>query len=166
MDNQPGSYALILFADKPFDISVGKLGRFRGNRGHYIYCGSAFGPGGVAARVRHHRTITRRPHWHIDYLRQVTDLIDIWYCHDPLNREHDWTRLFAAHDGALLPSPGFGASDCRCTSHLVALDNIPLLPDFQQKLLAAIPDHWTDPWGQPIRSDLLHQAEPGSGTST
>lgn len=165
MDNRPGSYALILYADKPFDIRVGKLGLFSGNRGSYVYCGSAFGPGGVAARVRHHRTVARRPHWHIDYLRRVTDVVDIWFCHDPVNREHDWTRLFAACDAALLPVPGFGASDCRCTSHLVALDSIPLLRDFQQNLLAAIPDHWTDPSGQPLQSDRLNQAAPGSDIS-
>ncbi|MEW8259618.1 MAG: DUF123 domain-containing protein, partial [Candidatus Thiodiazotropha taylori] len=67
-------------------IQVGRLGLCDFTRGWYLYVGSAFGPGGVAARCAHHRRISPRPRWHIDYLRAVTNLRQIWYSNDPLRR--------------------------------------------------------------------------------
>jgi len=38
--------------------------------GYYIYIGSAFGPGGVRARMLRHLRADKPKHWHIDYLRE------------------------------------------------------------------------------------------------
>ena len=90
-------------------IEVGRLGVFLFLAGWYCYVGSAFGPGGVAARCGHHRKISPRPRWHIDYLRA--------HC-DPEPREHQWAELLGRVRGARLPVSGFGASDCNCPGHL------------------------------------------------
>lgn len=149
MDKTPGSYALIFEAGRPFSAEIGKLGQFTGKPGCYIYCGSAFGPGGVAARIKHHTRPVKRPHWHIDYLRRALTLVDIWYCFDPANREHDWSRIFSGYGSALIPKPGFGSSDCDCTSHLIYLRNTPSITGFRRKLKQALAGHWADDAGHP-----------------
>jgi Uri superfamily endonuclease len=109
---------LILELGEKRRIEVGRLGTFLFVAGWYCYVGSAFGPGGVAARCNHHRRISPRPHWHIDHLRARCRLQEIWYSHDPEPLEHQWAELLGAARGARMPVPGFGASDCACPSHL------------------------------------------------
>jgi Uri superfamily endonuclease len=94
------------------------MGDLRLSRGWYLYVGSAFGPGGVAARCDHHRRLATRPHWHIDYLRTGLPLREIWFTHDPQHREHQWAALLASAWALASPFEGFGASDCDCRSHL------------------------------------------------
>jgi Uri superfamily endonuclease len=72
----------------------------------------------MAARIRHHRKIATRPHWHIDYLRVVCDLVEVWFTTDPTNHEHVWAKALARVPGVCQPMPGFGSSDCKCDSHL------------------------------------------------
>ena len=54
MNAQPGSYALILQADRRRTVRIGRLGQLAVEPGCYVYVGSALGPGGVRARVGHH----------------------------------------------------------------------------------------------------------------
>ena len=70
-----GTYALILRSSSQQTITVGKLGKIKMRKGYYIYVGSAFGPGGVRARVKRHCHIRKPPHWHIDYIRPVKGAI-------------------------------------------------------------------------------------------
>ena len=107
--------------------------------GWYIYIGSAFGPGGVRARVHRHRRRAKRTHWHIDHLRKITTLVEVWYTHDPTPREHDWARALAASPGATIPLPGFGASGCRCATHLLFFTARPALRAFRRRLGAHEP---------------------------
>jgi Uri superfamily endonuclease len=109
---------LVLELNQARCIRVGRLGTFPFPAGWYCYVGSAFGPGGVAARCGHHRRVSARPRWHIDYLRAQCRLREIWYSHDPQSREHQWAELLGRAREARQPVPGFGASDCRCRSHL------------------------------------------------
>jgi Uri superfamily endonuclease len=128
MDSRPGTYALILSALRPFSILIGRLGRLSGGCGFYVYVGSAFGPGGLLARVTRHCREVKPLHWHIDYLRQAVSLVETWYTTDALSREHAWARVFLDMPGAAVPAPGFGASDCRCRAHLFYLGTA---PDFE-----------------------------------
>ncbi len=73
-DTLPGTYSLLLYLPRTRLIRVGKLGEFGFANGHYCYVGSAFGPGGLRARLRHHARPAARPHWHIDYLRRYMTL--------------------------------------------------------------------------------------------
>nr|WP_242479620.1 GIY-YIG nuclease family protein [Lamprobacter modestohalophilus] len=90
-----------------------------------IYVGSALGPGGVAARCRHHHRIASRPHWHLDALRPYCDLIGVWVTYGQERLEHRWAQALSALPGAHWPLLRFGASDCRCPAHLIALPKMP-----------------------------------------
>ena len=118
VEPKPGTYALVLQATARESIQIGRLGKLELRRGFYVYVGSAFGPGGVRARLRHHLTRATRPHWHIDYLRPATRLLEIWYSHDEAIHEHAWAEGIRRMRSASTPLPGFGSSDCRCPSHL------------------------------------------------
>ena len=117
----PGTYVLLLTLADQRSLQIGKLGRYRFRKGRYCYVGSAFGPGGLAARLAHHARRAARPHWHIDYLRSACELHSAWYSQDGVRHEHVWAALLSALDGVTRPVSGFGASDCTCKSHLIQL---------------------------------------------
>jgi Uri superfamily endonuclease len=98
-------------------IRVGRLGGMRLQSGFYVYVGSAFGPGGVRARVNHHQRTSSRPHWHIDYLRPHT-VEGVWFGYDLKRQEHLWAKLLSSMPGVSVPMLGFGSSDCGCEAHL------------------------------------------------
>ena len=122
---RPGTYALVLKSSSDQWIEVGKLGRLRVRAGFYVYVGSAFGPGGLKARIAHHLKFSARPHWHIDYLRLSTDVTEIWFTYDSKHREHQWAKVLASIIPGSIPITAFGASDCRCPSHLFFLSSQP-----------------------------------------
>jgi len=136
-----GTYALVLTPPPHRAVRIGRLGVLRTEAAHYVYVGSAFGPGGVAARVRGHLASSRAPHWHIDYLRRIAAIDEVWYTYDPSRREHDWAGVLARFEEAVLPLAGFGASDCRCASHLVAFPSCPSLARFRRRVRTAHPGH-------------------------
>lgn len=117
----PGTYVLVLELREEESLEIGGLGEHRFRPGRYLYVGSAFGPGGVAGRLRHHVRRTSRPHWHIDYLRARARLSEVWFRHDVAPREHDWAAALGGVPGASEPVEGFGASDCGCSSHLLRI---------------------------------------------
>jgi Uri superfamily endonuclease len=114
----PGSYLLVLEVVQARGMRVGALGQLALQPGFYVYAGSAFGPGGLAARLAHHLRRSRRPHWHIDYLRRHATVREIWVA-EGARCEHAWARALAARPSAVLPCARFGASDCRCPAHLI-----------------------------------------------
>ncbi|MCK6579853.1 MAG: GIY-YIG nuclease family protein [Anaerolineae bacterium] len=81
--------------------------------------GSAFGPGGLRGRLAHHLAPVRKPHWHIDYLRQAATCREVWSVAGEASREHAWAAALLATPGASTPAPRFGASDCACPTHLI-----------------------------------------------
>jgi Uri superfamily endonuclease len=136
-----GTYALILTSSSDRLIEIGKLGQLLLQPGYYVYAGSAFGPGGIKARIAHHARISQRPHWHIDYLRSVLLLDEVWYSYDSERHEHRWADTFSRSKGATLPIAGFGASDCRCKSHLYLIRSKPSVRRFREKLRANLNSH-------------------------
>lgn len=115
-----GSYILILGLSQPLvGLQVGRLGRFDLPAGYYLYVGSAFGPGGLRARLAHHQRRTKaRPHWHIDYLRMQAQLCEAWTVASSNHLECVWCRALAAHPEVTIPIAGFGARDTGCAAHL------------------------------------------------
>jgi len=134
IEPQPGTYVLVLSATTGGSVRIGRLGKLRLQPGFYVYVGSALGPGGVRARLAHHMKPSSRPHWHIDYLRKHTVLEEVWYCHGRTPREHRWARCLGTLPGASIPLAGFGASDCRCDSHLYFFRSRPSRNAFAQSL--------------------------------
>ncbi len=131
IESKPGTYALILFCASNARIQIGRLGIMQLQRGYYVYLGSALGPGGLRARIAHHQKLSTRPHWHIDYLRAHTRLHSVWLNYDGRRREHEWARATQKLNGATIPLPGFGASDCSCLSHVYFFKGRPRRINFQ-----------------------------------
>jgi len=142
---QPGTYALILAADAHETVQIGRLGALRLQPGYYVYVGSAFGPGGLRARVGRHRGVAGAPggrlHWHVDYLRRVTQLRQIWGTMDPARREHQWAHCVGQLPNASAPRRGFGSSDCGCVTHLYYVATCPNIDTFRRTLCSAWPQH-------------------------
>lgn len=128
-----GTYLLRLRLEQPATLDIGRLGRFAFPAGFYVYVGSAFGPGGLRGRLKHHLAPIPKPHWHLDYLRQAAPLEEIWCIARPEVLEHAWAALLHDLPGASLPAPRFGASDCRCPAHLFHTPARPDYTDFCQR---------------------------------
>jgi Uri superfamily endonuclease len=143
MTSEPGTYVLLLRAETERAVEVGALGEQTIRAGLYVYVGSAFGPGGLRARVRRHAQAEGALHWHVDYLRAATTLEAVWYTHDDERRECTWATVLRTRADAHVPIPRFGASDCDCPAHLVAFDDPPSLPavrdDLQRQCSAHAP---------------------------
>lgn len=126
----PGTYALHLHLAQSTFLSVMKLGEYYFPAGEYIYSGSAFGPGGLKARLGRHLSGDGKHHWHIDSLRVHAQVCSYHFVeqavseiqHEKVPLECLWSQALANANQALIPAPEFGASDCRagCQAHLVA----------------------------------------------
>jgi Uri superfamily endonuclease len=141
VSSESGTYALVLRSSCSAQIPVGRAGVLDVRCGDYVYVGSAFGPGGVRARVARHLAHGGRLHWHIDYLRRTLGVREIWYSHDPIPREHEWARILCQAMGRPASLPRFGASDCGCDSHLAFFARLPSFRAFRAHVQAAILHH-------------------------
>lgn len=121
--NEPGTYVLELHLLETQTIAVGSLGTSVFAAGIYGYVGSAFGPGGLRARLQRHVRGSGTLHWHIDYVRAIAEVRSVWYCATRERLECRWSQALATLAGAIIPMIGFGASDCDtgCAAHLVGL---------------------------------------------
>ncbi len=115
-----GSYLLILHlpTDVP-QLTIGRLGCFDFAAGYYLYVGNAFGSGGLPARLAYHqRRIKVNLHWHLDYLRPHTNLLEAWMIAGSPTLECTWCTALANTPDISIPVRQFGASDTHCASHL------------------------------------------------
>lgn len=119
----PGAYALLLRLDAPRTIQAGRLGAVTLAAGHYVYTGSARGPGGLRARVGRHVRREKKAHWHIDALTAAAPIEEVWYVETTARLECDWAETLRALPGVTIPARGFGASDCACDSHLLRVND-------------------------------------------
>lgn len=117
-DPAAGTYALLLSLSAPVTIQVGRLGSQHLPRGFYLYIGSALGPGGISARLARHGRLDKKSHWHIDYLRPAALLEQAWVMTGDRRAECQWATAAGGLPEAETPIPRFGASDCRCPTHL------------------------------------------------
>jgi Uri superfamily endonuclease len=117
MKPDAGTYALLLQSHSKAKAQIGRLGQIQLEPGYYIYVGSAFGPGGVRARVSRHFRRKKPSHWHIDYLGEFLTPYCAWYSHDKERLEHRWADVLSDMTG-MSTIKGFGCSDCKCLSHL------------------------------------------------
>lgn len=138
-----GSYILLLQLPHALpELQVGRLGRFDFQPGVYLYVGSAFGAGGLEARLAYHqRRHKARPHWHIDYLRAHAQLREGWTVGGPVRYECVWCRALAAMPLVRQPVAGFGARDTHCSSHLFYLPRPPHPSLLTGMILSAAAEH-------------------------
>lgn len=111
-----GAYILALSLDRAVEVALTGETPVRLTRGLYLYCGSAYGPGGLKARIGRHMRRGKTIRWHIDRLTEQGHVRGAW-TFDGGNE----CALVAALSHLPAPIAGFGSSDCsRCRSHLLA----------------------------------------------
>ena len=135
-----GTYVLIAFTARMKRLEIGRLGTYDILPGFYAYVGSAFGPGGLRARLQHHLESVAQPHWHIDYLLRHAEPVEVWYALSDRKLEQDLAELLKQSSGFRMPIPRFGSSDYRRsrTSHLFYSKRRPSFRRFQQEVNQAI----------------------------
>lgn len=131
-----GTYVLIASVPQMKRINIGQLGHFDIIPGFYAYVGSAFGAGGLRARLGHHLEAIARPHWHIDYLLQVAQPIEVWYTTTEQKLERHWAELLENGPNFRIPIPRFGSSDYHRSrsSHLYFSKRVPSFGWFERQL--------------------------------
>jgi len=130
----PGTYVLVLVVENGQRVRVGRLGEFRVPPGWLAYVGSARGPGGLAARLARHLRHPKTLVWHIDFLRAVAQPVDVWWATGTDRRECLWAAALAQMPGASRLIPRFGASDCRCPTHLFHFPGPPDREEFARRV--------------------------------
>ncbi len=116
----PGAYVLLIDLGAPLALEVASLPGAVLPAGRYAYCGSAYGPGGLKARIGRHLRADKAHHWHVDRLTAAGRIVAFRAV--PGGRECDLLARVLKMPGASVPVPRFGSSDCRaCPAHLAAL---------------------------------------------
>jgi Uri superfamily endonuclease len=148
LPEQKGTYVLIAFAPRTRRLDIGRLGTYDIIPGFYAYVGSAFGPGGLQARLLHHLESAAEPHWHIDYLLRYAQPVEVWYAVSDRKLEQDLAKVLEKSSSFRVPIPRFGSSDYRRsrTSHLFYSKRRPSLNRLQQEINGAI--------GEPVELHL------------
>lgn len=150
-----GSYLLIMRLEQELaDLAIGRLGRFTFAPGFYLYVGSAFGAGGVRARLAYHaRRHKPRPHWHIDYLRAHAALVETWGLVSEVRLEQPWAAVLRDAPELSTPVPRFGASDAAGGSHLFYAPRRPSLRLLTESLVECVA-RLAEP--RPVTLDIQH----------
>jgi len=117
-----GSYLLVLRLMAWRGVTVGALGRLSIRPGYYVYVGSAMN--GLAARIARHRRVRKPSHWHIDYLRRHARFHGSVAI--PSRARLECLLAARVRQVAAWAVPGFGCSDCSCSSHLFGFRRDPL----------------------------------------
>ena len=110
----PGAYALVIELENSEAIEVGRLGAINFTAGWYAYVGSALG--GLRARVGRHARRRKKLHWHVDYLLAAASVSEVIWTLSDERLECRIASVLRRQDFQSMPN--FGASDCRCPSHL------------------------------------------------
>jgi Uri superfamily endonuclease len=108
-----GGYVLLARLPERQTVKAGRLPARSFSGGYYAYAGSALN--GIPARVRRHLSPAKKIHWHIDYLLQKATVTDIITGETKDRVECAIARSIGARFESI---PGFGSSDCGCSSHL------------------------------------------------
>lgn len=127
-----GLYVLVLRLKKGQKIKVAKLPETYFSSGCYLYVGRA--KRGLKKRLERHLRKDKKLFWHIDYFLGRAEVMDVWI---KLNffdecRIVSQIRKFLKNSG--IPQKKFGASDCRCSGHLLYLRDIDDLNNLWKKL--------------------------------
>ncbi|MDN5358738.1 MAG: hypothetical protein PWP76_581 [Candidatus Diapherotrites archaeon] len=115
LPKEKGTYILLLELDGSISVRT-KYGRRNLEPGIYAYVGSAFGPGGLRARIERHWRKEKRKHWHIDDVTTSDHCKQIGAFVFP--GEQIEGELAEMLGRVFKPVPGFGASDSREDTHL------------------------------------------------
>lgn len=87
--------------------------------GWHLYAGSAYGPGGVRARLLRHFKDDKKVHWHVDHLTLAGRVASALVFAD--GNECEIAQRLAYVPAVDAVYAGFGSSDCGdCATHLLS----------------------------------------------
>lgn len=112
-----GSYVLVIHVKKPCRIKAGKLPSREFEAGIYLYIGRA--KKYLRGRLSRHLRTEKQLFWHVDYLLRKARIKEIWCRLDFFNECQITSEIFHLCKETCSVIRGFGASDCRCPSHLI-----------------------------------------------
>jgi Uri superfamily endonuclease len=122
-----GVYCLVLWLPRARSVAFSRRATGRFPRGWYVYTGSA--RRNLLPRLLRHLRRRKPRHWHIDHLRAVSSLRQIWVWPWTGGAECRMSTMIRHLPHATCPVEGFGASDCRCLAHLICFPSQPMPPD-------------------------------------
>ena len=108
-----GSYLLLMELKCKETIQIGKLGKIDFKKGFYVYVGSAIN--GLEPRINRHLREEKKIHWHIDFLLNSAEIINVFYKENSFKEECKISNEFKKK---LQSVKKYGCSDCKCKSHL------------------------------------------------
>jgi Uri superfamily endonuclease len=116
----PGSYLVIGSLDNEIFLGSGPFSGHALLQGHYIYSGSACGPGGLLSRISRHLNPESKKFWHFDHLKANLCFEEVIFSVNRFNQECDFIKIVQMMEGVTFPLPLFGSSDCqqKCPAHL------------------------------------------------
>jgi Uri superfamily endonuclease len=135
----PGAYMLFIELEGALALPATSRGSRILAPGRYAYCGSAYGPGGLRARLRRHLKREKALRWHIDHLTTAGRIFALGLA--PGGQECALFEDLSRHPGVEVPLAGFGSSDCAsCPAHLLRIGR-----HFdERKLASAVELVWVD----------------------
>lgn len=126
LPREGGAYALLIRLDEPLQLDIPKFKGADLMPGSYVYCGSAYGPGGIRARVSRHLRTCKPMRWHVDRLTANGRVLQAGVVAS--GQECELVAEILSR-GGIIALPGFGSSDCTsCAAHLVRLSGDHALP--------------------------------------
>jgi len=126
-----GSYILLIMVPEKARIRVGCIGLLDFRPGFYAYVGSVMNS--LEARINRHLRKEKKKFWHIDYLLDEAEIVDIIVMESKRRIECKISEKLASK---FQPIRDFGSSDCGCDGHLFYLG--PSLPSHLAKVINAV----------------------------
>lgn len=116
-----GVYILFLRVYSNITVRVGSLGFVSFPPGLYAYVGSA--QNNVDARIRRHFKKDKALRWHIDYLLSSDRVKPLYATVFHLPKKYECKIAEFLRESGMQGIKNFGASDCRCKTHLFIIRN-------------------------------------------
>jgi len=114
-----GTYLLVIEMKENQEISIGRRPPTSFCKGIYLYVGRA--KRGLQNRIKRHLKKKKKNFWHIDYLLQKANVQEVWIKRDFFDECQTALEVKNLLKDSSSPLKKFGASDCKCTSHLFFL---------------------------------------------
>jgi Uri superfamily endonuclease len=118
--SQKGAYVLLIGLDRALPVGAGRHKSGQLPAGTYFYAGSAYGAGGIAARIGRHFRKDKKVYWHVDRLTLEASRLAAFIVEN--GNECALAEALLQSNSVAIALEGFGSTDCSsCRSHLLAI---------------------------------------------
>lgn len=118
--SRKGAYVLLVGLDRALLAGAGRCRSGHLPTGTYLYAGSAYGAGGIAARIGRHFKRDKKVHWHVDRLTLEASCLAAFIVEN--GNECELVEALLESNRVTIALEGFGSTNCStCRSHLLAV---------------------------------------------